>query len=111
MFAVKEVIARSIHLVLIREFASSHGCALIPAALNQPPTSQADPAGLGLNDKRQPELSAVLADPNTVWTRIAIAEPYGGQRSAQTGVSGIAIWRSNGLPPTLNCCAGPRSIR
>jgi hypothetical protein len=92
MSAVKEVIARSIHLVLIREFASSHGCALIPAALNQPPTSQADPAGLGLNDKRQPELSAVLADPNTVWTR-------------------IAIWRSNGLPPTLNCCAGPRSIR
>jgi hypothetical protein len=85
MLAVNGVIARAIRLVWTREFARPRGCILMPAGLNQPPNaSQANTAGLGLNDKRQPELDAVLADPNTVWARVTIAEWYGGQRGAQT---------------------------
>jgi hypothetical protein len=54
-----------------------------------------------LKGKRLPKLSAVLADPATVWTRIMMTEWYGGQRCALDYVSGIAVWYSNGLPPAL----------
>jgi DDE superfamily endonuclease len=46
-----------------------------------------------------PRLSAVLADPKTVWTRITMAEWYGGQSRTLDYVSGSAIWYSSGMPP------------
>ena len=52
-----------------------------------------------LKGKRLPKLSAVLADPATVWTQVTMAEWYGGQRCVLDYVSGIAVWYSNGLPP------------
>ena len=52
-----------------------------------------------LKGKRLPKLSAVLADPATVWTRVTMAEWYGGQRCTLDYVCGIAVWYTNGLPP------------
>jgi hypothetical protein len=51
----------------------------MPAGLNQPPdASQADPAGLGLNDKRQPKLSAAANPPNhRRRRRILLGDPLG----------------------------------
>jgi len=47
----------------------------------------------------RPKLSAVLADPATVWTRITMAEWYGGQTRTLEYVSGTSVWYSSGLPP------------
>jgi hypothetical protein len=52
-----------------------------------------------LKGKRLPKLSAVLADPATVWTRVTMNEWYGGQRQVLDYVSGIAVWYASGLPP------------
>jgi len=52
-----------------------------------------------LKGKRVPKLNAVLADPNTAWTSVTMAEWYGGQRHVLEHVSGIAVWYSTGLPP------------
>jgi hypothetical protein len=52
-----------------------------------------------LKGRRLPKLSAVLADPATVWTSVAMAEWYGGQRIALEYASGIAVWYASGLPP------------
>ncbi len=41
--------------------------------------------------KRVPKLNAVLADPNTAWTSVTMAEWYGGQKHALEYVSGIAV--------------------
>ena len=52
-----------------------------------------------LKGKPLPKLSAVLADPATVWTRIAMAGWYGGQTRALEYVSNTAVWYSSGHPP------------
>jgi hypothetical protein len=52
-----------------------------------------------LKGRRVPKLNAVLADPNTAWTSVTMAEWYGGQRHVLEYVSGIAVWYSTGLPP------------
>ena len=52
-----------------------------------------------LKGKPRPKLSAVLADPTTVWTRITMADWYGGQTRALDYVSGTAVWYTSGLPP------------
>ena len=52
-----------------------------------------------LKGKRLPKFSAVLADPNTAWTRVTMDEWYGGQRRTLDYVSGIAVWYASGLPP------------
>jgi DDE superfamily endonuclease len=52
-----------------------------------------------LKGKRLPKLSAMLTDPNTVWTSVTMAEWYGGQRCVLEYVSGIAVWYTNGLTP------------
>jgi hypothetical protein len=52
-----------------------------------------------LKGKRLPKLSAVLADPATVWTSATMAEWYGGQRYMLEYASGIAVWYTSGLPP------------
>ena len=45
-----------------------------------------------LKGRRLPKLSAVLADPHTVWTRVTMAEWYGGQSRVLDYVSGVAVW-------------------
>ena len=53
-----------------------------------------------LKGKRRPKLNAVLADPNTIWTQVTLAEWYGGQTRKLEYVSNTAVWYHNGLPPT-----------
>jgi hypothetical protein len=52
-----------------------------------------------LKGKAQPKLSTILADPKTIWTRITMAEWYGGQTRALEYVSGTSVWYSSGQPP------------
>ncbi len=52
-----------------------------------------------LKGKALPKLSAILADPRTVWTRITMTEWYGGQTRALEYVSGTSVWYSSGMPP------------
>ena len=52
-----------------------------------------------LKGKALPKLSAVLANPATVWTRITLADWYGGQTRALEYVSNTAVWYSSGQPP------------
>jgi hypothetical protein len=52
-----------------------------------------------LKGKRRPELSAVLADPKTVWTSVTLTEWYGGQTRNLEYVSQTAVWYHNGMPP------------
>ena len=54
-----------------------------------------------LKGRRLPKLSAVLADPHTVWTRVTMAEWYGGQSRVLDYVSGVAVWYSCRMPPAL----------
>ena len=73
----------------------------LDACLYEPaPTRQPKQKGRPrLKGKALPKLSAVLADPKTVWTRITMAEWYGGQTRTLDYVSGTAIWYSSGMPP------------
>lgn len=52
-----------------------------------------------LKGKPRPKLSAVLADPTTAWTRIMLADWYGGQTRTLEYVSNTAVWYSSGRPP------------
>jgi hypothetical protein len=52
-----------------------------------------------LKGKRRPKLSAVLADPKTVWTSVTLTEWYGGQTRKLEYVSSTAVWYHNGKPP------------
>jgi hypothetical protein len=52
-----------------------------------------------LKGKALPKLNAILTDPATVWTRITMAEWYGGQTRVLDYVSAISVWYSSGQPP------------
>ena len=52
-----------------------------------------------LKGKPVPKLSAVLADPETVWTCRTMTEWYGGQARELKYVSGVAVWYASGQPP------------
>jgi len=52
-----------------------------------------------LTGPRLPKLSAVLADPKTVWTAITMTEWYGGEPCPLEIVSDIAVWYHAGLAP------------
>ncbi len=52
-----------------------------------------------LKGRALPKLSTVLGDPKTVWTRVTMAEWYGGQSRTLDDISGIAVWYSSGMPP------------
>ena len=45
-----------------------------------------------LKGKRLPALKTVLADPNTRWSRITVAEWYGGQSRELEVASDTAVW-------------------
>jgi hypothetical protein len=68
------------------------------------PASERRPGQVGrpaLKGKPLPKLSAVLANPKTVWTRVAMSEWYGGQTRELEYVSGVAVWYKSGLPPAV----------
>ena len=46
-----------------------------------------------------PALKAVLAHPNTVWSRVTVAEWYGGRSRELEVASDTAVWYYSGLPP------------
>ncbi len=52
-----------------------------------------------LKGKRRPKLSAVLADPATVWTSVMLTEWYGGQTRKLEYVCDTAVWYRSGAPP------------
>lgn len=55
-----------------------------------------------LKGKRRPKLSAVLADPATVWTSVVLTEWYGGQTRKLEYVCDTAVWyRSGALPAAI----------
>ncbi len=66
-----------------------------PAPERQPGQRSRPP----LKGKPMPKLSAVLTDRKTVWTRVTMAEWYGGQARELDYVSGVAVWYASGLPP------------
>lgn len=94
-FAALELIAAvRRHVCLITRLRLD--ASLFEPAPERPPGKRGRSAKKG---KRLPKLSAVLADPATVWTRVTMAEWYGGQRCTLDYVSGIAVWYTSGLPP------------
>jgi hypothetical protein len=52
-----------------------------------------------LKGKRLPGLKAVLADPDTVWSRVIVAEWYGGRSRELEVTSDTAVWYNSGSPP------------
>ncbi len=54
---------------------------------------------LRLKGKRLPALKAVLADPDTVWSRVTVAEWYGGRSRELEVASDAAVQYYSGLPP------------
>jgi hypothetical protein len=94
-FAASELIAAvRRHVCLITRLRLD--ASLFEPAPERPPGKRGRSAKKG---KRLPKLSAVLADPATVWTRATMAEWYGGQRCTLDYVSAIAVWYTSGLPP------------
>lgn len=94
-FAALELIAAvRRHVCLITRLRLD--ASLFEPAPERPPGKRGRSAKKG---NRLPKLSAVLADPATVWTRVTMAEWYGGQRCTLDYASGIAVWYTSGLPP------------
>ncbi len=52
-----------------------------------------------LKGERLPGFKAVLADPDTVWSRVTVAEWYGGRSRELEVASDTAVWYHSGLPP------------
>jgi hypothetical protein len=96
-FAVIELLHRVSHLI---------GASLITrlrldAALYDPAPART-PGQKGrprLKGQRRPSLKTVLTDPATVWTKLTIANWYGGSRREVEVTSDTAIWYHTGLPP------------
>jgi len=94
-FAALELIADvRRHVCLITRLRLD--ASLFEPAPERQPNKPGRPAKKG---KRRPKLSAVLADPTTVWTQITMADWYGGQTRALEYVSATSVWYSSGLPP------------
>ena len=94
-FAALELIAAvRRHVCLITRFRLD--ASLFEPAPERRPGQKGRPR---LKGKAQPKLNAILADPKTVWTRITMAEWYGGQTRLLDYVSGISVWYSSGQPP------------
>jgi hypothetical protein len=51
-----------------------------------------------LKGQRLPGFKAALADPDTVWSRVTVAEWYGGQSRELEVASDTAVWYHSGLP-------------
>jgi hypothetical protein len=94
-FAALEIIAAvRRHVCLITRLRLDAG--LFEPAPERRPGQRGRPR---LKGKRLPKLSAVLADPATVWTSLTMAEWYGGLRCMLEYASGIVVWYASGLPP------------
>ena len=94
-FAALELIAAVRRHVCLITRLRLDACLFEPAPVRRP-----GPRGRpALKGKRRPKLSAVLADPNAVWTEVTLTEWYGGQTRKLEYVSNTAVWYHNGLPP------------
>jgi hypothetical protein len=54
-----------------------------------------------LKGKRRPTLKAMLKEPETQWTRLKIANWYGGGEREVEVCTDLAVWYHCGLPPVL----------
>jgi len=54
-----------------------------------------------LKGKRRPTLKAMLKEPKTDWTRLKIANWYGGSEREVEVCSDLAVWYHCGMPPVL----------
>jgi len=52
-----------------------------------------------LKGRRSSTFKAVLADPKNVWSRIIVAEWYGGRSRELEVASDTAVWYDSSLPP------------
>ncbi len=52
-----------------------------------------------LKGARLPGFKAMLADPDTIWSRVTVAEWYGGRSRELEVASDTAVWYHSGLPP------------
>ena len=52
-----------------------------------------------MKGRQLPKLTAVLADPATLWTSLVMPTWYGDKRCRLEFVTGTAIWYHPGLPP------------
>ena len=94
-FAALELIAAvRRHVCLITRLRLDAG--LFEPAPERQPNKRGRPR---LKGKPLPKLSAVLANPATVWTQITLADWYGGQSRVLEYVSNTAVWYSSGHPP------------
>jgi hypothetical protein len=94
-FAALELIAAvRRHVCLITRFRLD--ASLFEPAPERRPGQKGRPR---LKGKALPKLNVILADPATVWTRITMAEWYGGQTRVLDYVSAISVWYSSGQPP------------
>jgi hypothetical protein len=94
-FAALDLIAAVRHHVCLITRLRLDASLFEPAPERQPNK----PGRPALKGKRRPKLSAVLADPTTVWTQITLMDWYGGQTRALEYVSNTAVWYSSGHPP------------
>jgi hypothetical protein len=94
-FAALDLIAAVRHHVCLITRLRLDASLFEPAPERQPNK----PGRPALKGKRRPKLSAVLADPTTVWTQITLTDWYGGQTRALEYVSNTAVWYSSGHPP------------
>jgi hypothetical protein len=78
------------------DHATAPGCQSVRTSPQTPTKQRGRPAKKG---NPRPKLSAVLADPATVWTQITMAEWYGGQTRTLEYVSATSVWYTSGLPP------------
>jgi len=52
-----------------------------------------------LKGRRLPKLSAVLANPKTVWTRVVVSQWYNAHQRKLLCATGTAVWYHAGIPP------------
>jgi hypothetical protein len=55
-------------------------------------------------------LHAPLADPHTIWSRVTVAEWYGGRSRELAVASDVAVWYNSGLPPAPIRWAEPPKV-
>jgi hypothetical protein len=52
-----------------------------------------------LKGRRLPKLSAVLANPKTIWTSVVVSQWYNAQQRKLLVATGTAVWYHAGIPP------------
>jgi hypothetical protein len=64
-----------------------------------PPRKKGQKGRTPLKGKQRPKLSAVLANPKTVWTRVVVSQWYNARQRELSTATGTAVWYHAGIPP------------